>query len=118
IETPLICVPFIDSKSLIRYPLGDLVSRACCGETVGWSMTMSFDGARPIVTASPINSCVSTSRPSKSRTRHAMFASDFDKQVSCCPVKTSDYLTIVRRNTLRFFPGQHEHGCSATLPLV
>ena len=27
IETPLICVPFVDPTSLTRYPLGDFVSK-------------------------------------------------------------------------------------------
>src|SRR6266403_4338143 len=85
-ERPFICVPFDDPKSLRRYPLVNLVSEACCADTVGSSMTTSLDGARPIVIRSPINSCVMTSTPSQSRIRRAIWSPIF---------KLSVYLTTV-----------------------
>src|SRR5215217_7229084 len=36
---------------------------ACCADTTGLSMTMLFNGARPIITLSPISACVSALVP-------------------------------------------------------
>src|SRR5438874_13242650 len=100
IRTPLICVPFFDPKSLRRYPPGDLVSEACSADTVRSSMTMSFDGARPILTTSPINSCVIISTPSQSKIRRVIVAPIFPERVPYCPVhcrnilQQSEYLAI------------------------
>ena len=50
-----------------------------------------------------------------------MFATDFDKQMPCCPVKTSDYITLTLQPSVGihydFSPGQHERECSAALSL-
>jgi len=40
----------------------------------------------------------------KQAENYRSFVADFDKQVPCCPVRTSNYLTTVSRNTLRFSP--------------
>ena len=74
IETRLTCVPFVECKSVSQYESAALTSLAWWADTVGSSMIMWFNGARPIMTMSGSNSCVPRSTPSRFRMSRAILS--------------------------------------------